>query len=194
MNKEKFKKLYTEMRAKEQDLLGVKRHEYTQGDDDVLLNFKQSAAFIGCDPKDVCIAYLMKHVQSVVLAVKKDRDLKFVWENPDGTEGLAQRFCDARNYLVLLAGLIEDQKSTSKDQSLNDSIQKIFKYIGERPKMGAPVWLLNDGTVSVLTEDFQHMIGCRMPTNQVLGVDKIMVEIFGVVDSSDYKHHGDLGL
>ena len=110
MNQEEFKKLYTEMRTKEQGLLGMKRQEYTQGNEDVLLNFKQSAAFLGCDPKDVCVTYMMKHVQSIVLAVKENPDLEFVWENPGGTEGLAQRFSDARNYLVLLAGLIEDQK------------------------------------------------------------------------------------
>ncbi len=110
MNREEFKELYTEMRTKEQNLLGMKRQEYTQGNEDVLLNFKQSAAFLGCDPEDVCVTYMMKHVQSIVLAVKENPGLEFVWENPDGTEGLAQRFSDARNYIVLLAGLIEDQR------------------------------------------------------------------------------------
>lgn len=184
MDREEFKKLYIEMRTKEQDLLGMKRKEYTQGNEDVLLNFKQSAAFLGCDPKDVCVTYMMKHIQSIVLAVKENPDLKFVWENPDGTEGLAQRFSDARNYIVLLAGLIEDQKPEPKlqDPTLGMEILRIFNFSGNKPVLGEPVCIRNDGTVSALAKDTQCIIGHRIPTPLTLKEDEIMVKVYGVVE------------
>ena len=127
--------------------------------------------------------YLMKHVQSIVLAVKENPDLEFVWENPDGTEGLAQRFSDARNYIVLLAGLIEDQKSGPKLQnlSLGMKIRRSFTFSGDEPKMYAPVCLRTDGTVCEITKNAQCIIGQRVPTKQPLEETAIMVEVHGVM-------------
>lgn len=108
MNQEEFKDLCNEMNAKEQALLGFKRGEYVKSDRDVLINFKQVATMMQQSPEQVCMTYLLKHIQSISMAVNHDSQMEFEWKREDGSEGLAQRFADARNYLVLLAALIQE--------------------------------------------------------------------------------------
>jgi len=109
MNEKEFGDLYIEMTGKEQFLLGFKRGEYAKDDADVLINFKQVGAITQQKAAQVCMTYLMKHIQSISMAVNHDKDLEFKWRH-NGNEGLAQRFADARNYLVLLAALIKEQE------------------------------------------------------------------------------------
>jgi len=108
MNKNKFERLMNRFVKEEGVMLNFKRDEYTRGDVDVLLNFKQTAGFTGDHATDVCITYLMKHVQSIVLTVKKDPEVELDWGSENGREGLAERFKDARNYLMLLAALLDE--------------------------------------------------------------------------------------
>ena len=76
-----------------------KAGEYTAGQDR-LLNFKQVAEFLSQRPAEVALAYLLKHIQSVALAVQSKK-YAWTWETESG-EGLKQRIADARNYLCLL--------------------------------------------------------------------------------------------
>ncbi len=117
MNQNEFKNLYVEMKGREQMLLGFKRGEYAKDDKDVLINFKQVGVVSQQSPEQVCMTYLLKHIQSIAMAVRHDQGIKFEWDKKDGGEGLAQRFADARNYLVLLAGLIIDAEKADKSES-----------------------------------------------------------------------------
>jgi len=114
MNKKEFDDLYTEMTGRETSLLGFKRGEYAKDDKDVLINFKQVGAITQQKAAQVCMTYLMKHIQSIAMAVNHAEDLEFKWRH-NGSEGLAQRFADARNYLVLLAALIREQEGECED-------------------------------------------------------------------------------
>lgn len=107
MNSDDFSKLYTEFETQERSLLLVKRGEYADNND-VLINFKQNAEFLGITPEELCFCYMMKHIQSVGKGIKKpETRLGFTAETG---EGFSQRISDARNYLVLLAAIVGERK------------------------------------------------------------------------------------
>jgi hypothetical protein len=108
MNRGEFEGLMKSMVDRETKLLLQKRKEYA-GDDDVLVNFKQIAPILGCEPEDVAVMYLMKHIQSVCHGAKRGDPL--VWANTDGSEGILQKITDARNYLLLLAAIISENQT-----------------------------------------------------------------------------------
>ncbi len=109
MDTTNFENLREEFLSKESELLEYKRGEYA-GEGDRLLNFKQiSAMFPYCfTPADVCLTYLLKHVQGIALCVGNRDYKKWFWQK-DNREGLKQRIADARNYLLLLAACIEEE-------------------------------------------------------------------------------------
>lgn len=81
-------------------IVANKRKEYTEGNQDVLHNFKQAAAEAGVDPLQVWYIYFRKHLASIAYHI----------QNPNGTkaEPLEGRFADLMNYLPLgLALFIE---------------------------------------------------------------------------------------
>lgn len=107
MNVEEFERLLVQMVSTEQDTLIAKRRAYA-GDGDVLRNFREIGAFLGISPELVCLQYLVKHIQSILNAIRKEGNLTYTWwEGMD--EGLAQRITDARNYLALLAALLKER-------------------------------------------------------------------------------------
>lgn len=112
MNLDRFKKVIAEFTDHEEILLNVKRSEYA-ATEDVLSNFKEVSRFLGMEPKQYCMALLGKHFHSIAKAVKEKNvgDIWF-WEIKSG-EGLKQRVADARNYLILLSALIEEEKEVS---------------------------------------------------------------------------------
>jgi len=106
MKAEQFENLRDEFLVHEAKILDWKRGEYSP-DEDRLLNFRQVAEFMGQRPSEVALAYLLKHIQSIALAVRSG---KYAWTwNTEGGEGLKQRIADARNYLLLLAACLEEE-------------------------------------------------------------------------------------
>ena len=106
MTPEQFEILRDEFLVREARILDWKAGEYTAGQDR-LLNFKQVAEFLSQRPAEVALAYLLKHIQSVALAVQSKK-YAWTWETESG-EGLKQRIADARNYLLLLAACLEEE-------------------------------------------------------------------------------------
>ncbi len=113
MNNEQFENLRESFLSKEAELLEWKGGEYGSYCDR-LLNFEEIANFVGLKEVDVCFLYLMKHIQSIGLAIK-DREYKnkWYWNDTNNNEGLRQRIADARNYLLLLAACIEEERNES---------------------------------------------------------------------------------
>ncbi len=108
MNPGEFKVLMDEFLNHEQEIMNLKAQDYTN-DHDRLKNFRQIAQFEGRNMSQIAMSYLLKHVQSIALAVQAG-DLgedSWVWSTEDGYEGLKQRIADARNYLLLLAACLE---------------------------------------------------------------------------------------
>jgi len=92
------------MEEKEHSIMGTKGMEYTQGDlqKDRLANFYRLGAELGLDPKMILWVYLKKHLDSIVCFIKQNKEYS--------EEGIEGRIHDARNYLVLLNGIIKQQR------------------------------------------------------------------------------------
>ena len=109
MTPEQFENLRDEFLVHEAKILDWKRGEYSTNEDR-LQNFREVATFLERRPAEVALAYLMKHIQSIALAVRSG---KYAWTwNTEGGEGLKQRIADARNYLLLLAACLEEESQT----------------------------------------------------------------------------------
>ena len=107
MKVEDFMRLKQEFDEHESVLLGVKKTEYAS-DEDHLSNFKEVASWLGIYPEEYCMTLTLKHMHSILRAVKS-QDYRWSWSSDIG-EGLKQRISDARNYLLLLAALIEERE------------------------------------------------------------------------------------
>ncbi len=109
MNNQSFESLREEFLSKEGELLEVKGAEYG-ADFDRLLNFREIGDFLDMRATEVCLVLLLKHIQSIVLAIKSGNyHFRWYWKDERGNEGLKQKIADARNYLLLLAACIEDE-------------------------------------------------------------------------------------
>jgi len=111
MTPERFESLQEEFVAHEARILNWKRGEYSPNEDR-LQNFREVANFLGKRLSEVALTYLMKHIQSITLAVRTGR-YSWTWETERG-EGLKQRIADARNYLLLLAACLEEENNLRK--------------------------------------------------------------------------------
>ena len=105
---ENFNRLCEEFRETEAEIMGFKRTEYAAAEDR-LENFRTIAEFTGTTMEQVALLYLLKHIQSIAVAVETN-NRRWYWGNVDG-EGLKQRIADARNYLLLLAGCLDEREN-----------------------------------------------------------------------------------
>lgn len=103
-----FLELLAQMEEEEHRIMSVKGMEYTAGDlaKDRLSNFYRLGTELGIDPKLVLWIYLKKHLDSIVCFIKQGKEYS--------EEKIEGRIHDARNYLVLLNGIIQQQKSEKK--------------------------------------------------------------------------------
>jgi hypothetical protein len=104
-----FLEMLNKMEEAEHEIMGTKGMEYTQGDlkKDRLANFYRLGTELGIDPKLVCWIYLKKHLDSIVCYIKQNKEYS--------SESIEGRIHDARNYLVLLNGIITQQKMEPKE-------------------------------------------------------------------------------
>ena len=103
---EQFKQLQDEFVAKESEILEWKRGEYAAGGDR-LENFRTIADFLNIRPAEVALLYMLKHIQSITVAVQQQR-FTWAWET-DGGEAIKQRLADARNYLLFIGAALEEE-------------------------------------------------------------------------------------
>lgn len=99
MTFEEFDNLVSKMQQEELQIGLSKAKEYTQGDR--LDNFKRLAAEVDITPKTVLWVYLKKHLDSIARYIKTNEVL---------SEPIEDRIKDARVYLALLRGLVEEEK------------------------------------------------------------------------------------
>jgi hypothetical protein len=86
-------------------IMHTKQPEYTNQNQDVLINFKQTAENLGLEPLEVWAVFFHKHVQSILTHC----------HNPgmNQAEPIESRFADALNYIYLGYGLLHDCKYES---------------------------------------------------------------------------------
>ena len=96
-----FEELYQKMTDEEVKTGKEKGKEYTEGIDR-LDNFKRLGKELNLDPKVILWVYLKKHLDSISSFIRNNRTFS--------EEPIESRIKDARVYLALLRGLIEDQR------------------------------------------------------------------------------------
>lgn len=104
MTPELRKAIFDDIDRKGQELILCKGMDYA-GEQDVLANFKVNAERLGLTKYQVWSVYFMKHIDSILNAIKRDAG------NPKvSSEPLEGRVLDARNYLGLLACMLHEDK------------------------------------------------------------------------------------
>ena len=97
-----FVKWAKSMQEEENRIMLVKGQEYTVSDEDKFKNFKSIGERLGVKAELVCMVYLLKHMDSI---------RNYVLEGKEASEEpIIGRVQDARNYLLLLGGIIEEGK------------------------------------------------------------------------------------
>lgn len=123
MNVNRFTSVVQEFLDHEEILLGVKRTDYAKGDQDCLINFKGVSGILEITPQSYCMTLIMKHIHSIIMTVRTGgiNPQDWCWSSSRG-EGMKQHISDARNYLVLLAALIDEEmdKTIIKDDDERD--------------------------------------------------------------------------
>ncbi len=100
MTLEQFDIFFMNMIKEEQDLLRRKGQEYS-GKEDRHANFKRLALQLKLPPEKILWVYLTKHLDGILSYINGDYA---------GSEPIRGRIEDARNYLALLAGMIESKE------------------------------------------------------------------------------------
>lgn len=91
------------LEQKAREISDGKRPGYTQGNTDVLHNFKSVAERMGVSPMQVWGVYFLKHIDAIS-SLAKDPTIP-------QAEAIEGRFCDAMNYLKLgYALVVEGEK------------------------------------------------------------------------------------
>lgn len=98
-----FNSLLKIKHEEEEKLLSSKGQEYTIGDSDRLIAFKEIARQIGITPKQVCMVFMTKHFFSLCNYVSD--------KSKPTTEQLSDRVTDLRNYALFLEALDEDEEA-----------------------------------------------------------------------------------
>ena len=94
------------MQDEENRLMLVKGEEYTVSDEDKFKNFKSIGDRMNLKAEQVALIYLLKHMDSIRNFVLNGKEVS--------EEPIVGRIQDARNYLLLLGGIIEESKSKGK--------------------------------------------------------------------------------
>ena len=97
-----FFKWADSMQEEENRLMKVKGEEYTVSDEDKFKNFKSIGDRMSLSAEQVCLTYLLKHMDSIRNYVLTGSEVS--------EEPITGRIQDARNYLLLLGGIIEEKR------------------------------------------------------------------------------------
>lgn len=91
------------MQFQENKIMLEKGKEYTVSNSDKFKNFKSIGERINLDAETVALVYLLKHMDSIRNYVLHGRE--------SSDEDIMGRIHDARNYLLLLGGIIEERRN-----------------------------------------------------------------------------------
>jgi hypothetical protein len=101
MKREDFVKLREKLIEEEDFITKTKGVDYTKSSEDCLANFKEGIG-LGLSPLQVAGMFAKKHIDSIYNYIKTNGQSE--------SEPIRERIKDARNYLVFILALIEDQK------------------------------------------------------------------------------------
>ncbi len=98
-----FMKWAESMQKEENRLMLVKGEEYTVSDEDKFKNFKSIADRMNLETQHIALIYLLKHMDSIRNYVLNGKEVS--------EEPIIGRIQDARNYLLLLGGIIVEEQN-----------------------------------------------------------------------------------
>lgn len=98
-----FIKWAEKMQKEENRLMLVKGKEYTVSDEDKFKNFKSIGERMNLKAEQVALTYLLKHMDSIRNFILTGTEVS--------EEPIMGRIHDARNYLLLLGGIIEENNN-----------------------------------------------------------------------------------
>ena len=99
MTPKSFEELFDEIVKQERETLCKKKREYADGESR-FINFYDGAHFTGLTPEQTLWCYMAKHLASIREIVNGKTVTR---------EVLREKIGDARNYLILLEGMISDK-------------------------------------------------------------------------------------
>ncbi len=102
MTSKEFDKVMAEQLGRCESLLGSKGEEYAN-DRDRLQHFKKAGILMNCDPKAALFGMLLKHLISVSDMCTDGRSY--------GLDRWNEKITDSINYMLLLRGLVEEEKN-----------------------------------------------------------------------------------
>jgi len=106
MTKEKLKNVIEELESMANELLDSKGKDYTNGSEDVLINFKRNADRLNTSPLIIWAVYLNKHIDAINSYCGSPTD--------STSEAIESRFVDALNYIKLGYALVDEGKNSNK--------------------------------------------------------------------------------
>ena len=106
MKVSKFFEWSDSMQKEENRLMEVKGKEYTVSDEDKFKNFKSIGERMSLKAEHIALIYLLKHMDSIRNYVINGKEIS--------EEPIIGRIQDARNYLLLLGGIIEEGKNKKR--------------------------------------------------------------------------------
>tara|TARA_R100000995_G_C3478150_1_gene122189 strand:- start:1153 stop:1473 length:321 start_codon:yes stop_codon:yes gene_type:complete len=101
-----FFKWAIKMQQEEDRLMKVKGEEYTVSNEDKFKNFKSIGERMNLKSEQVCLIYLLKHMDSIRNYVLTGSEVS--------EEPITGRIQDARNYLLLLGGIIHEKEQRKR--------------------------------------------------------------------------------
>lgn len=102
MQRPEFEKLIEEIFQEILDINRKKGADYTRGNEDALINFKQSAEYFGMTPMQALGIFMNKHTSAIHNYIKTCGQSE--------SEPIRERIKDNILYLLLLLGLIEEKR------------------------------------------------------------------------------------
>lgn len=101
MTKDDFAALLTDIQAAESAVRAQGQREYAHTDDNCFDNFDRAAARLGIGREKVLMVFALKHIDGICAYVNGHRSQR---------EDVRGRIKDARLYLALLWGMLEDNE------------------------------------------------------------------------------------
>lgn len=109
MTKDDMRALMERLQGEERNARSAGQMEYAQDDSNAFANFERVAAATGTTRDQVLLVYLLKHIDGITSYVKGHRSQR---------ESIRGRITDARVYLALLAGMVEEDEEESPEGKL----------------------------------------------------------------------------
>jgi len=118
-----FIKWAESMQVEENRIMLLKGEEYTVSDEDKFKNFKSIGERTNVSALKVAMIYFLKHVDSI-----RNYEQHGTEASDEEIEG---RIMDARNYLLLMGGIIHEEKMEKKKRLMGDFDKVVETFDGE---------------------------------------------------------------